>query len=142
MLTVLLKSFRPFFMRIRNQKKKRIPKLSRALPYPGKPIEQYEHSKLYKCWYCGHVNTVGREAYDEGKSGMFTTLGMSYTPSRGARDGALGALSVPRDIFRYRVAPQAGADGTAKVVKNEWTVVRHQHCAACGTATWGPGAGK
>ncbi len=86
------------------------------------------------------MNTVGREAYDDGQSSMHVTLGMSYVPSRGARDGELGSFSVPRNMFGYRVAPKAGADGTPAPVKNKWTIVSHRGCANCGTMTWGPGA--
>jgi hypothetical protein len=132
-------------MRTRNQKIKKLPKLSKALPYPGKPVEQYQHSKLYKCWYCGHVNTVGREKYDDGRSSMHTTLGMSYTPSRGDREMVnpeLAMLSVPRNMFGYRVAPRAGADGTPMTVKNVWSIVSYNGCPSCGTMTWGPGAAR
>ncbi len=127
-------------MPIEGKRKKKLPRLYRSIPYPGEPILQYQHSKLYKCGFCGHPNTVGRESYDDGQSGMHTTLGISYVPSRGARDGVEGSYSVPRDVFGYRIAPLAGADGNPKPVKNQWTVVRHAHCAACGQARWGPGA--
>ncbi len=124
-------------MRATNKRFKRYASRKRNIPYPGKPIEAYQHNKLGKCWYCEHVNTVGREEQDSGDSSMSATYTFNIRVSRGAIDGAKGVMSVPRSPFMYRVAPKAGHDGNPKAVKNMIKVTHHRGCSACGTLTWG-----
>ena len=111
-----------------------MPRRSRAIPVIGQPIVAYQYERLIKCWYCGDINTTGR---DEGKS---TTKIMSstYTMPRQLSLGVKGykaeeSLSVNRSIFSARVAPKAGTDGNARPVKNLWTVTANRGCKSCGT---------
>ncbi len=109
-------------------------KRSRAIPVRGQPIEAYQYERLLQCWYCGDINTTGR---DEGKSSnrrMSSTYTMPRRQSLGVRSrNREGSISVNRNIFMMRVAPKAGADGNTRAVKNFWTVTAHRGCKSCGT---------
>jgi len=110
---------------------------SRHIPVEGQPVEEYQYEKLLRCWYCGDINTTGRDEEDTGNSRMSSTYEMPRQVSQGSA-GQTGeeAKSVQRSIFGYRVAPMAGADGTARPVKNVWTVTSHRGCKSCGTINW------
>ncbi len=107
---------------------------SRVIPVIGQPTEEYQYERLLMCWYCGDINTTGR---DEGKSSN-TVMASTYTMPRQVSLGIKGyraneSISVNRSVFTTRIAPIAGADGTARAVKNLWTVTAHKGCKACGT---------
>ncbi len=109
-------------------------KRSRAIPVIGQPIVEYQYERLIKCWYCGDINTTGR---DEGKSSS-SRMESTYTMPRQLSLGVKGrtvkeSISVNKTIFSTRVAPKAGADGTARAIKNLWTVTSHVGCKSCGT---------
>ncbi len=123
------------------ERKRRFPrkivKRARRIPVPGEPIEAYQHERLYKCWYCGDINTTGRDEEDSGNSSMSSTYSLPRVRSIGARDRDPNAiLSINSGVFVTKSAPLKGSDGTAKPVKNVWTLVSHRYCKACGTATW------
>ncbi len=107
---------------------------SRTIHVIGQPIEEYQYERLIECWYCGDINTTGR---DEGKSSN-SVMSSTYTMPRQVSLGMKGyraeeSISVNRSVFTTRVAPKAGADGTARVVKNVWTLTAQKGCKACGT---------
>lgn len=109
-------------------------KRSRVIKVRGQPVEAYQYERLLKCWYCGDINTTGR---DEGKS-SHSRMASTYSMPRQLSVGSKGrtpeeAISVNRTLFSTMVAPVAGADGTARPVKNLWTVDSHIGCKACGT---------
>ncbi len=117
--------------------KRPMAKRSRFIPVVGQPIEEYQYERLIQCWYCGDINTTGRDA---GKS-THTRMTSTYTMPRQLSLGVKGrepeeSKSVNRNIFTTRVAPFAGADGTARAIKNLWTVTSHRGCKACGTINW------
>ncbi len=136
----------PFLLHLKNMRKDAIyidtprprrmplPKRSRLIPVIGQPIVEYQYERLIKCWYCGDDNTTGR---DEGKS-THSRMSSTYTMPRQVSLGVKGRtaeelISVNRTIFTTRVAPKAGADGTARAIKNLWTVTAHIGCKGCGT---------
>lgn len=109
-------------------------KRSRAIPIRGQPVVEYQYERLLQCWYCDDINTTGR---DEGKS-SHSRMASTYSMPRQVSLGNKGhtpeeAISVNRMLFSTMVAPIAGADGTARPVKNFWTVDSHIGCKACGT---------
>jgi hypothetical protein len=109
-------------------------KRSRAIPVVGQPIEAYQYERLIKCWYCGDDNTTGRDEGKSSNSRMSSTYSMPVQVSLGIKGyKAEESISVNRSIFTTRVAPKAGADGTARAIKNLWTVTAHIGCKACGT---------
>lgn len=109
-------------------------KRSRAIPVRGQPVEEYQYERLIKCWYCGDINTTGR---DEGKSSN-TTMSTVYSMPRELSRGSGGrtpeeVISVNKTIFSHRVMPIAGADGNARPVKNVFTIDSYLGCKGCGT---------
>lgn len=111
-----------------------MPRRSRVIPVVGQPIEAYQYERLLECWYCGDINTTGRDAGKSSNSIMSTTYTMPRQVSLGVKGyRAEESASVNRSVFTTRVAPIAGADGTARVVKNLWTVTAQKGCKACGT---------
>ncbi len=113
------------------------PRRARTIPVIGQPIEEYQYEKLFQCWYCGDINTTGRDEEDTGSSRMVTKYTMPRQLSIGTRGRTIEeSRSVNRTIFQTRVSPIAGADGTAQAVKNVWTVTSHRGCKACGTINW------
>ncbi len=114
-----------------------MPKRSRSIPVLGQPIEEYQYERLFKCWYCGDINTTGRDKEDTGNSRMASTYTMPRQQSLGVKGHKTEeSISVNKSIFAARVAPKTGADGNARAVKNLWTLTSHRFCKACGTATW------
>lgn len=112
-------------------------KKSRVIPVRGQPIEEYQYEKLFHCWFCGDINTTGRDEEDTGNSSMSSTYTMPRRDSLGtAKRGGKQYISTIRSIFSYRVAPKAGANGSARAVKEFWTLTSHRGCKACGTINW------
>ncbi len=114
-----------------------LPRRARTIPVVGQPIVEYQYEKLFRCFHCGDINTTGRDEEDTGNSRMTST----YTMPRQLSLGVKGytpeeSKSVNRSILTTRVAPKAGADGTARAIKNLWTVTAHRGCKACGTINW------
>lgn len=107
---------------------------SRFIPVIGQPIEAYQYEKLIKCWYCGDINTTGR---DEGKS-SHSRMSSTYSIPTSVSKGTQGykpeeAISVNRTLFGTKTAPIAGADGTARVIKRVRSTDSNIGCKACGT---------
>jgi hypothetical protein len=112
-------------------------KRSRVIPVRGQPIEAYQYERLLKCWFCGDINTTGRDEEDNGNSSMSSKYTMPRRVSLGTgKPGSSQYISVPRSVLGYRVAPKAGANGSARAVKEYWTVTSHRGCKACGTINW------
>ncbi len=109
-------------------------KRSRVIPVPGQPIEAYQYERILKCWYCGHINTTGRDEGKSRQSSMSSTFSLPRQLSLGVKGHTPEeAISVNRMIFSLKVAPIAGADGTARPVKNVWAIDSHIGCKSCGT---------
>lgn len=126
----------PTFINKTRHRYKRLIKRSRVIPVPGQPIDAYRNERLYRCWYCGDINTTGRDEEDDGNSHMSSTYSMPVRLSRGAMDGKNASISINSSIFTTRIAPVADYDGNAKSVKNVWAVTAHRGCKACGTINW------
>lgn len=119
---------------------RRLPKRSRHIPYRGQPVEAFEFNKLARCWYCGVINTVGREEEDTGRSMMASSYSDQTVQSQGFHTAgpnkAKAAISVNRSVFTYRMTPLAGQDGTPRTVKNILKPIAHTGCRGCGTINW------
>jgi len=107
---------------------------ARAIHVRGQPIEPYQYERLIECWYCGDINTTGR---DEGKSSN-SAMSATYTMPRRASLGSGKKdtnqyISTFRPINGYRVAPNTGQNGSVKAVKEFWTVTAYLGCKGCGT---------
>ncbi len=110
---------------------------SRTIPVIGQPVVEYQYETLFMCWYCGDINTTGRDEEDTGNSRMTTTYTMPRQQSLGVKGyKEEEIISVNKTIFTTRVAPKSGADGAARAVKNLWTITAQRGCKACGTINW------
>lgn len=125
-----LKSYRP-------KRRQRLIKRSRTIPVPGEPVEEYQYRQLLRCWWCGDINTTGREDEDSGKSTMSSHYSMPKIRSLGSRGKTKESiLSINSSIFTLKTAPRLGQDGNTKSVKNVWTEISHRGCPSCGTINW------
>ena len=118
-------------------RKRPLPRRRRTIPVKGQPIEEYQYEKLYQCWYCGDINTTGRDDQGINSSSMISSYSMPRELSRGVRgQEPEESISVNRTVFGLKVAPIAGADGTARPIKNVWAIDNRLGCKACGTIDW------
>lgn len=110
---------------------------SRTIPVPGQPIEAYQYERLFKCWFCGDINTTGRDEEDTGNSTMSSTYSIPTSVSKGTQGyKPEEAISVNRTLFGTKTAPIAGADGIARVIKRVRSTDSNRGCPACGTINW------
>lgn len=104
--------------------KRRIPSRSRTLPIYGDPIKGngLDAGKYYRCWNCGFVCNVDRDALGDAqsRSGVVVT-DFVETPER-AEQGILASLATLGDINHFHVAMKNGIDGSPKAIRHSQMV--------------------
>ena len=110
----------------------------RTIPVRGEPVEPYENEKLYKCWYCGHINTTGRDRVNDGE--MSIKLTDFVRKSNGVQDamtmGKEASYSICRSPKYFYPVLRLKQNGDPVTTYHNFTVADYGHCAGCGTVTW------
>lgn len=105
----------------------RLPKESRTIPLKG---EGDDEDKYYRCWNCGFICNVDRDAL----GGRYSTDGTVLT---NAAIPAVGNITDGRGIemSRWTVSPVADADGNPRTVAYAFDI-SGDGCPSCHTRNW------
>lgn len=115
------------------------PSDSRTLPIYGDPIsgDGLDAGKYYRCWNCGFVCNVDRDALGDAQSRDGVAIkGFIETPERDGQ-GPLAHISVLGDsINHYHVAMENGVDGQPKAIRHSQVAQDGSGCPHCMTRNW------
>lgn len=120
-------------MRVRIKKaRSRIRKESKTIAVWGSPDrgDGLDHDKWYRCWNCGFLNNVDRNALGDSQS-MDGVIITEYTPV--ADDGS--AVQEP-NLGDALIAQENDSEGNPKGVRHNFMVGPNNGCSFCGTLNW------
>lgn len=116
-----------------------IPKKARTLPIPGHPErgDGEDDGKYYRCWNCGFICNVDRDALGDDHS----LSGLSYSVKEPEEydtvlPGEDGTLFTTFVLSTGHIAPVSLADGTEATVRRVWYPSDAKGCPFCGTLNW------
>ncbi len=117
-------------------RKSRIPKDSRTIPIYGDPIrgDGNDDGKYYKCWNCGFVCNVDRDALGDGQSRDGVAIKEFIEIAYGGLPSSFAVLG--SSIGHFHVALEKGADGTAKTIEHNLMAKDGSGCPLCQTLNW------
>lgn len=120
-----------------NKAHSRIAKDSRRIQLWGDPIrgDGQDHAKWYRCWNCGFICNIERDALGDSQSGsgvVHKDYAQQPDPGTVKLEATLGGISAVHSIS------EEGADGTAKGVRNAIMVSSSASsgCPFCSTLNW------
>lgn len=106
----------------------RIRKEKRSIPVPGQGTDE---GRYFKCWNCGFVCDIQKNALDTGRAGNSHTPA-TLTPGRYVGDAASVKFRVGRPI----ILRELDSIGNQKAIYIQRSVTVSSGCPFCGTHAW------
>lgn len=121
-------------MRGPNYGHKKRPKESRTIPVHGNRVlgNGEDAGVLFKCWYCGFINRVGRDALGGSHSRSGLKHEVAILPSV-VTEGDFVRL---RGIGSQHVGMELDSFGNPKTIHRPYKAVSGLGCPLCGSKNW------